>query len=147
MEYRDGELWATNAHPTSETPDYHWIYKPVEASEEQLVVSVGVLRNPAPEVESFLRRHELAGMPTLHVMGEAPIFSPEQANIAVRRLKDVISQTLINARSTRLHLFFAGPSILALLFGHRMNATAPIQCYERVSPGHYVPSCLLPVDR
>ncbi len=27
--------------------------------------------------------------------------------------------------------------------GHRLNATAPVQCYEWTRPGHYVPTCAL----
>jgi CBASS immunity sensor of nucleotide second messenger signals len=40
-------------------------------------------------------------------------------------------------------LFFAGPAFLALFLGHRLNATARVQCYERVESGDYVPACLL----
>jgi SMODS-associated and fused to various effectors sensor domain len=35
----------------------------------------------------------------------------------------------------------AGPAFLALLLGHRINATAPIQSYEWVGSGKYVPTC------
>jgi hypothetical protein len=55
----------------------------------------------------------------------------------------VSSDPLVHAGSKQVHLFFAGPAFLALFLGHRLNATAPIQCYERVSTGQYVPTCRL----
>ncbi|MBI4640000.1 MAG: SAVED domain-containing protein [Candidatus Tectomicrobia bacterium] len=51
--------------------------------------------------------------------------------------------TLSSTGSKQIDLFFAGPASLALFLGHRLNATAPIQCYEHVSTGHYIATCRL----
>jgi hypothetical protein len=142
MNYR-GEPWATDAHPTSDPPAYPLICQTIGDSGKHLIVSIGILRNIAAEVESDLERHELTGIPILHIKGEHSIVSPQHTNVAVRAIKDSISETLAHTGSKQIHLFFAGPAHLALFLGHRLNATAPIQCYERVSIGRYVPTCLL----
>jgi hypothetical protein len=142
MDYR-GEPWATDAHPTSDTPAYPLICRTAGDAGEYLVVSVGILRSIASEVEGDLERHGLADMPMLHLKGEHAITSPQHANIAVRAIKDSISETLSRTGSKRVDLFFAGPAVLALFLGHRLNATTPIQCYERVAAGHYVPTSRL----
>jgi hypothetical protein len=142
VDYR-GESWATDAHPLASTPGYPLAHKSVGDSGEHLIVSVGILRDIASEVEGYLERHRLANMPTLHIKGEHAIVSAQHANVAVRAIKDLVSETLSRTNSRQVHLFFAGPSYLALFLGHRLNATAPIQCYEWVSTGRYVPTCRL----
>lgn len=142
MECR-GEIWPTDSHPTSETQEYPLQRESFEGVEENLVVSIGILRDIVSEVEGDLGRHGLADSSRLHIKGEIPIASPQQANIAVRTIKELISHAMINNECKQIHLFFAGPAFLALFLGHRLNATAPIQCYERVSVGHYVPTCRL----
>jgi len=69
--------------------------------------------------------------------------SPHQANLVVREIKDLLSAALSRTGARQLDLFFAGPAFLALFFGHRLNATAAVQCYERTATGQYVPTCRL----
>ncbi|MDP9353383.1 MAG: hypothetical protein M3P51_17825 [Chloroflexota bacterium] len=38
-------------------------------------------------------------------------------------------------------MYYAGPGVLAVFLGHRLNATAPVQCYERVGTDQHVPTC------
>jgi hypothetical protein len=82
-------------------------------------------------------------MPSLHLKGQDPIVSPEQANLAVRDIKERLSNALHRTGAQQIDLFFAGPAFLALFLGHRLNATAPTQCYEHIETGHYVPTCRL----
>jgi hypothetical protein len=79
----------------------------------------------------------------LHIIGSEPIFSPQHANVATRTIKNTISAEVSRIGVRRIHLFFAGPSHTALFLGHRLNAIAPIQCYEFVAAGSYVPTCRL----
>lgn len=146
MIYR-GKVWATDAHPNVNTPKYAIACEAEEGSGDELVVSVGILRDVASQVESDLKRHGLAGMPRLHIQGEDAIVSPEHANVAAVAIKNAIGEALARTGSKQVHLFFAGPSFLALFLGHRLNATASIQCYEWVSTGNYVPTCRLFGDR
>jgi hypothetical protein len=142
MEYR-GELWATNSHPTSSTPEFHWISNFEEGTGERLVVTIGIIRDIASEVKHYLKSEGNLNPPLLNIKSDQPITSDEQANLAVRKLKELISQVLLDDTFTKIDLFFAGPSHVALFLGHRLNATASIQCYEWVSSGKYVPTCLL----
>lgn len=144
MMYR-GSVWATDAHPNSTTPAYPLIpsgsFEDVRG--DRLVVSIGIMRDIAQEVESDLGRHGLAGMPLQHFKGEEPIVSPEQANLLVRNIKDLLSKALYCTGARQIDLFFAGPAFLALFLGHRLNATAPVQCYEHVETGRFVATCQL----
>jgi hypothetical protein len=145
-----GSVWATDAYPNSTTPAYPLIqsgsYEDVRG--DRLVVSIGIIRDIAQEVESDPGRHGLAGMPLVYFKGEEPIVSPEQANLLVRNIKDLFSKALYCTRAWQIDLFFAGPAFLALFLGHRLNTTAPVQCYEHVETGRFVPTCQLcpPID-
>lgn len=142
MLYR-GEVWATDTHPNDETPAYPLLstgsFK--NSTGERLVVSVSIVRDIADEVESDLKRHGLERTPVIHLKGESPIVSPQQANLAVREIKDLLSRALSITGARQLDLFFAGPAFLVLFLGHRLNATAPVQYYEQVASGRYVPTC------
>jgi len=145
MEYR-GKIWSTDAHPSHDTPTYNLTCRFQEKTGEHLVVTIGILRDISSEIETCLARIGLSEMPTLHLRGDQPILSPDQANAIVRKIKDAISKTLIRSKAKCIDLFYAGPSHLALFIGHRLNATAPVQCYERVSNEHYIATCRLPTS-
>jgi len=144
MEVRGGQLWATDAYPTEETPNF-----PVSASGdvfacERLVVSVGVMRDISDAVEESLDALGLAGAPTLHLHSNEAVRSAEHANKAAKVLKDTIVETLWRSGGARVELFFAGPAFLAMALGHGVNAVAPMRCHEWGSDGSYVPTCELP---
>src|SRR6266850_2917823 len=138
MMYR-GNVWATDAHQNNTTPVYPLIHNgsSEESHGDHLVVSISIIHDISGEVESDLGRHDLAGMPVLHLKGEGPIVSPEQANLAAGEIKGLIATALQRTGAWQVDLFFAGPAFLALFFGHRLNATAPVQCYEHVEAGHF----------
>lgn len=145
MMYRGGVIWATDDHPAADTPEYPLSSSGLSADNtgNRMVVSVSIVRDIANEVIGSLEHHGLREMPSIHIRGENPIVSPQQANLAVRGIKDIISDALSSVGARQIDLFFAGPAFLALFLGHRLNATAPVQCYEWVQPGLYVPTCLL----
>ena len=95
MMYR-GSAWATDAHPQSAMPAYPLIQAGTceDARGDRLVVSIGIIRDIADDVESDLGHHGLTGMPILHLKGASPIFSPEQANLIVRDMKERMSKAL-----------------------------------------------------
>lgn len=59
----------------------------------------------------------------LHIEGRQPIVMPQQANLAVRNIKNHISDAVESTGAKQVDLFIAGPSFLALFLGHRLNAT------------------------
>lgn len=140
VEYR-GELWATNAYPTPETPDYALQENSAEGESDEMIVSVGILRNIASQVERSRPDLELQNIPSLHIQGDQAITSAEQANLIARKLKDLISAKVSDYSIRIIHLFLATPAPLALFLGHRLNAIASVQCYEWIGSNRYIPTC------
>ena len=144
MQQRAEQIFATDAHTTPETPDYE-VQSQLLGSEngERLIVSVGILRDIVFEVDEHIQKQGLKDLPRLHIKGDAPIVSPEQTNLVARKIKNLISDNVVRSGAQQIDLFIASPAFLALFLGHRLNATAPVQCYERVAPSQYEPTCLL----
>lgn len=144
MQYREG-VYATDAHAVAaETPDYRLQSQRFGNEKgERLFVSIGIIRDVMPEVDEYLQKQELYDLPRLHIKGDAPIVSPEQANLVAGKIKSLISESVVQSGAKQIDLFIAAPAFLALFLGHRLNATAPVQCYERVAAGQYEPTCLL----
>ena len=140
---RDGAVWSTDAHALPETPSYTFnrTDKRTEGTTSDLVISIGIPRDISADVESALPAFELEAAPAMHLSGNAPLVSAQQTNFAVAQLKDHIAGAIRVSQAKTVHLFIAGPAFLALLLGHRLNATAPVQCYEWVGAGAYVPTC------
>jgi hypothetical protein len=145
MIYRAGEIWATDDHADDDTPSYSLSSTTIASGKtgDRLVVILSIVRDIMEDVKGNLQPLGLQDMPVIHVKGEKPIVSPKQANLVVREIKDLISSSLSSVRATQIDLFFVGPAFLALLLGHRLNATAHVQCYEWIQSGRYVPTCLL----
>lgn len=142
IEYR-GEIYATDAHPDPGTPEYHWSVKQLSGTGDTLVVSVGVLREISDEVDAFMQGQEAGVLPALHLQGREPLLSPQHANRAVERAKRIIAQARSRAQAKKIAFFLSGPDFFALFLGHRLNAIAPVQCYQYSGPGFYTPACLL----
>ena len=138
------QIYATNAHAAPETPDYD-LQSQVFGKEkgERLIVSIGIIRDVVPEVDEYLQKQGLSEMPGLHIKGAAAITSPEQANLVTGEIKRLISDNVVRSGARQIDLFIAAPAFLALFLGHRLNATALVQCYERVAANQYEPTCLL----
>lgn len=141
LEIRGGDIWATDDHANAGTPNYRLASSVCPGKGPSLVVILSIGRAIADEVKSTLPGLGLAGMTIVQLESQDPIVSADQANLAVKRIKAQISKAMSENRCKDIHLFLAGPAFLALLLGHRLNATGPIQCYEWVSAGRYVPTC------
>lgn len=141
-EYR-GAIWSTDAYPNSANITYELENQIISGSGSEIVVCVAIIRNIFPEVKNYFESTGFNDPTIISILGCEPITSPHQANYIVGMIKQLISENIVKTGSNKLHLFFAGPSFLALFLGHRLNATAPIQCYEWVSSNKYVPTCIL----
>ena len=142
LDYR-GKVWSTDAHATEDTLDYNIEVRTNGKSGDEAIVSIGIIHDISDEVETYLSSKSLTNFPFLHIRGDGPIISPNQANKVVQEVKKLINEFVAKSGSRKIHLFFAGPSFLALFLGHRLNATAVVQCYEKVSTNVYHPTCLL----
>jgi hypothetical protein len=139
---RGAAVWSTDAHARHETPNYTLTQTAMRTDGgEDLVVSIGIPRDISVDVELALPALTLATAPALHMSGNAPIVSADQANLALAQLKQHITDAIRLSQAKTVHLFIAGPAFLALLLGHRLNATARVQCYEWVGAATYVPTC------
>jgi hypothetical protein len=142
---RNNMTWSTDAHAGADTPAYELIVGASSDSKraDQLVVSVGMPRDISADVEAALSAHGLQAAAILHLHGIAALVSADQANAIVAEIKQRVAAELRKTGATGIHLFIASPAFLALLLGHRLNATAPVQCYEWAGGGTYVETCLL----
>lgn len=138
-----GSVWATDAHASENTPPYPITTRYRPGGGDELVVTIGILRNVGSDVSQYAKVVGLDANPRLDLSSDQPVVSPEQLNLAVRSMKDEIGAALGKCSGKKIHLFVAGPAQLALLLGHRMNALASMQCYEWVQTGQYAPTCLL----
>lgn len=144
VEQRGGQIWSTDAYANENTPDYVFSTDFEEGSGEELILTIGITRESiAPEVSSYLQDQDLLHFSKLHLFSLMPIVSAEQANLAANEIKKEVKTALSETKANRVHLFYAGPAHVALFLGHRWNALAPLQCYEWVNTGQYVPTCSL----
>jgi len=142
MEYRNNTWWHTDDHAAEDGLLDLAIEYPVGQS-NSLYVAIGIPTDIRPSVEKFACSQGTATVPILNVVFPNPIQYAQQANALVAQVKEAIGNSLTRTNATKIHLFCRVPSFVALLLGHRLNATAKIQCYEFVGPDNYVPSCLL----
>lgn len=141
MEYRDGVWWDTREQTQLEVKPELLIVAPVHQGEE-LAVAIGLPRDISSAVCNFMTDNNM-NIPLLSITFPEPLTSVWQANTVVEQIKTVILQSISRTRAKKIHLFCAIPSFIALLLGHRLNATAPVQCYEYVEPNKYVPTLTL----
>src|SRR5262249_35638144 len=138
-----GEVWPTDAQADSDTPAYELARSDRGGAGQDLVVAIGILRDILPELEASLISLGLEGLPLLYLHGDTPLVSPQQGNLVTTKAKEAIARRVTERGAKVVHLFYAGPSHLAVFFGHRCNAIGPVQCYEWLRPGRYTPTCLL----
>ena len=140
-----GDVWPTDAYETPETAAYPLDIRGSfdQVPGNRLIVTVGILRNIVADVEADLPHLGLADLPALHIQGAQGIQAPQQLDHIIREIKSHISRALRASGARQIELFLAGPAALAVALGHRLNATANIQCYEQTKSGTYVPTCYL----
>lgn len=141
IESRGGEMWRTDDHSAPGTPEYPLRADVIPGTEPGLVLVLSIGRDICGQVKGCLASLGLEKATLLHLCSGHPIISAQQANLAVKLIKENCTDVLEQNRPGTIHLFLFGPAFLALLLGHRFNATAPVQCYEWVSSGRYDPSC------
>lgn len=142
MEHRGGMWWHTDDHQGSNDTIALKIDQPSGKSDE-LIVSIGIPQDIHEAVQKYAQANNAAHHPLLNIAFERPIETAMQANAIVEEVKKQIREALRKTEAAHIHLFCAVPSFFALLLGHRLNATATVQCYEYVGNDTYVPTCFL----
>ena len=141
LEYR-GSLWATDSH-SQEEDIYEIAETHVGKIGGELIVIIDILRDVSEAVNAACSELGLKEMPMSRFHASEAITSDRHANTAVRCIKQSIEHRLHELGAETIHLFLACPAPLALFLGHRLNATAEIQCYEWTGGSSYVPTCCL----
>ena len=128
----NGKIWTTAAHSNEDVPDYDSrIVASVNSEEQNLVVSIGILKDISSDVDSLLAGRCLEQASRLNIVGEMPIAGCEQANAVVNEFKRAIDKAVKSLPAcSMIHLFYSGPVHFAALLAHRLNALPPVQCYE-----------------
>lgn len=135
---RDGG-WATDDRGAPELAA-GWRTNEVQAlAGQRLVVTIGVLRDPAADVAKAL-----GNAPMLSAYLEAPITSAAMAQASVGALRLKIAEAAARLRPEGIDLYFAGPAALAVALGHRWNALPATRLHEFVAAGgNYVQTAVL----
>jgi hypothetical protein len=136
---RDG-AWATDDRPSvSDTVPTWQIDEPTALHGDQLVISIGILSDPALDVK--------VGVPSASVLRlflDHPIESAKAAQAGVATIKRSADAAVARLRPRGIQLFFAGPAAFAVALGHRWNAMPPTQLHEFVAAGrNYVATALV----
>ena len=141
IQTRTGD-WATDERPGPGDPGPAWeIVAPERLREGRLVVSVGVLRDPAHDVRETLSLASETSMLSAYLA--QPITSGRDAQAAAQTIKNAVVAAVARLRPEGIDLFFAGPAALAVALGHRWNAMPPTHLHEfRMGEG-YLPTVML----
>ncbi len=123
-------FWTTDDRPGEETRHLTWeVSRPSELVGRRLIVSVGILRDPARDV----RKASGVQSPMLTALYRSPIASGKQAQALVGALKSEISMEVGVLGATQIDLFLAVPAAWAVCLGHRWNGLPPTQLHEYLS--------------
>lgn len=138
---REGS-WRTDDRPQAGEPDPGWRFEePASLDGDQLVVSVGVLRDPSGELPAT------AGVSADTVMSaylSAPLVSARAAQASAGLLKRAVDTAAGRLKPSGIKLFIAGPAAFAVALGHRWNAMPPTQLHEFLTAERrYVPTARL----
>ncbi|TGV11391.1 SAVED domain-containing protein [Mesorhizobium sp. M8A.F.Ca.ET.173.01.1.1] len=123
--------WATDDRPSMSDGMQNWrIAEPANLSDDQLVICVGILRDPAADLG------QTAGISAKAVLAlhlDAPIVSAKAAQAGVSGVKRAVDSAIARLRPRGIQLYFAGPAAFAVALGHRWNAMPPTQLHEFVT--------------
>lgn len=134
---KDG-VWSTDNRPPRAHCASEWsIEEAQELVDGELIVSVGVLRNPWESISSDSKLHNAS----LRLYLARPVESATDAQTCVGEIKRAIDVVCARLKPSGIKLFYAGPASLALMLGHRWNALPPTQLHEFIAVnGSYVPT-------
>jgi hypothetical protein len=138
---RDGP-WLTDDRPRSEDPAPPWrITEPATLQGDDLVVSIGVLRDPSADLPGT------AGVAADRVLSAylpEPLVSGRAAQASASAVKRTVDGVAARLKPNGIKLFMAGPAAFAVALGHRWNAMPPTQLHEfMISERRYVATARL----
>ena len=124
---RDG-VWATDSRSGPEEADPGWrVTGSAGLHDGQLVVSIGVLRDPSLDLAQIAR---VSGDAVLGFHLPRPIDSGRMAQASASFVKGVIVDAVARFGPRGIRLYMAGPAAFAVALGHRWNALPITQLHE-----------------
>jgi len=138
---RDGN-WATDDRPRAHESVLPWeIILPEHLHDGRLVVSVGVLRNPARDVQTASGLASETGM--LRAYLAQPITCSREAQVSAQAIKNAVLAATARLAPQGIDFYYAGPAALAVAIGHRWNAMPATQLHEFRAGQGYVRTAML----
>lgn len=136
-----GGDWATDERP-GKAAGLPWrITAPERLQAGRLAVSVGVLRDPTPQVVTSLGAESEGAILTAFL--NQAISSGQEAQASAQIVKGAVAEAASRLAPQAIDLFFAGPAALAVVIAHRWNAMPTTQLYEFRQGQGYVRSAVL----
>lgn len=138
---RDGP-WATDDRVRADETYPTWRISDAEALDgDRLVVSVGILRDPAPDLM------ENGGVPAAAILNASlpePVTSARAGQAGVAAVKGAVSAAAARLQPRRIDFYLGGPAAFVVALGHRWNAMPPTQLHEFLTTERrYVPTARL----
>lgn len=122
-----GSIWATDEYPLAGASYPAWDISPTnELVDGRLIVGIGVLRDPTPEIVATLGSKII---PMTAVLPRA-IDSGHMLQSIVQQMKAHISTACSQLRPKQIDLYYVGPAVAAVALGHRWNALPKTQLHE-----------------
>jgi len=135
--------WSTDTHPPLGTAATGWsIMQPDGLILGRLAVSVGVLRDPGPEIQQSLgiRPDQILSF----TLGEA-LDDSVSVQASVQRIKTAVAEAAARLGAEGIDLYYVGPAGLAVALGHRWNGLPTTQLHEFIpAERRYVRTAVLP---
>lgn len=135
--------WSTDAHPPPGSAGPAWsITQPDSLVSGRLVVGVGVLRDPRPDVEQSLG---IGPDQILALSLEEALVDSVSVQASVQAIKAAVAQAAARLGASGIDLYYVGPAGLAVALGHRWNGLPATQLNEFVAvERRYVKTAVLP---
>lgn len=121
-------LWMTDQWPRADSAPAVWqIVQPQNLDGRCLNVSIGVIRDPAADLEAT---SGTATIRVLRIHRPVPLTSGAEVQSSVSVIKAAVDQAVARLKPEKIDLFLAGPAAFAVALGHRWNAMPPTQMHE-----------------
>lgn len=134
--------WQTDDRPLPTDPIPGWsIAETATLDGDELVVSVGVLRDPSADLAGTAG---VSGEAMLRVYLAEPLTSGRAAQASASLVKRAVDIAASRLKPGGIKLFMAGPAAFAVALGHRWNAMPRTQLHEYLTADRrYVPTARL----
>lgn len=135
-----GGFWATDEHARGEGNSPWQIAEARVLDGQRLVVCVGVLRDPTPDL---VHHRGIAEDAVVRAWLPEPLTGARGAQAGVAAIKTAVTTAAARLRPQQIDLYLAVPAAFAVALGHRWNAMPPTQLHEYLAAERrYIPAAV-----